>query len=58
MPMPDRLPPPYKVYENGNISIHLKFADEFRKIAEHMEINTTDLAKAKPLLTMCFLGRS
>ena len=31
-----------KVYENGNISVHFKFADEFRRIAEYIEINTTD----------------
>ena len=35
-----------KVYENGNISVHLKFADEFRRIAEYIEINTTDTAEA------------
>ncbi len=35
-----------KVYENGNISVHFKFADEFRKIAEYIEINTTDTAEA------------
>ena len=34
------------VYENGNISVHFKFADEFRKIAEYIEINTTDTAEA------------
>ena len=27
-----------EIYENGNISVHFKFADEFRKIAEHIEI--------------------
>ena len=31
-----------KVYENGNISVRFKFADELRKIAEYIEINTTD----------------
>ena len=35
-----------KVYENGNISVKFKFADEFRKIAEYIEINTTDTAEA------------
>ena len=35
-----------KVYENGNISVHFKFADEFRRIAEYIEINTTDTAEA------------
>ncbi len=35
-----------KVYENGNISAHFKFADEFRRIAEYIDINTTDTAKA------------
>ena len=31
-----------KVYENGNISVKFKFADELRRIAEYIEINTTD----------------
>ena len=31
-----------KVYENGNISVRFKFADELRKIAEYIEINTTE----------------
>ncbi len=32
-----------KVYENGNISVKFKFADEtIRKIAEYIEINTTE----------------
>ena len=31
-----------KVYENGNISVRFKFADEFRRIAEYIEINTTN----------------
>ena len=31
-----------KVYENGNIKIKFKFADELRKIAEYIEINTTE----------------
>ncbi len=36
-----------KVYENGNISVRFKFADELRKIAEYIEINTaTDPAVA------------
>ena len=35
-----------KVYENGNISVHFKFADEFRRIAEYIEINSTDTAEA------------
>ena len=35
-----------KVYENGNISVHFKFADEFRRIAEYIEINTTDTVEA------------
>lgn len=30
-----------KVYDNGNISVRSKFADELRKIAEYIEINTT-----------------
>lgn len=35
-----------KIYENGNISVHFKFADEFRRIAEYIDINTTDTAEA------------
>ena len=35
-----------KVYENGNISVRFKFADEFRRIAEYIEINTTRPAVA------------
>ena len=31
-----------KVYENGNISVKFKFADELRRIAEYIEINTTE----------------
>ena len=31
-----------KVYENGNISVHFKFADEFHRIAEYIEINTAE----------------
>ena len=27
---------------NGNISVKFKFADELRKIAEYIEINTTE----------------
>ena len=34
-----------KVYENGNISIRFKFADEFRKILEYIELNTDTTAK-------------
>ena len=34
-----------KVYENGNISIRFKFADEFRKILEYIELNTDTPAK-------------
>ncbi len=29
-----------KVYENGNISVRFKFADELRKIIEYIELNT------------------
>ena len=32
-----------KVYENGNISVKFKFADDLRKIAEYIEINTSEL---------------
>ena len=32
-----------KVYRNGNISVKCKFADEFRKIAEYIEINTSEI---------------
>ena len=35
-----------KIYENGNISVKFKFADELRKIAEYIEINTQDTAEA------------
>ena len=35
-----------KIYENGNISVHFKFANELRKITEYIEINTTDTAEA------------
>ncbi|WP_353845876.1 MULTISPECIES: hypothetical protein [Lawsonibacter] len=28
-----------KVYENGNISVRFKFADELRKIVEYIELN-------------------
>ena len=35
-----------KVYENGNISVKFKFADELRKIAEYIELNTENPAKA------------
>ena len=31
-----------RVYENGNISVKFKFADELHKIAEYIEINTTE----------------
>ena len=31
-----------KVYENGNISVKFKFADEFRRIAEYIEINISE----------------
>ena len=54
-----------KVYENGNISVHFKFADEFRRIAEYIEINTTDTAEAgwpppkhEILLTVCFPNKT
>ena len=36
-----------KVYENGNISVRFKFADELRKIAEYIEINTDTDTTAK-----------
>ena len=29
-----------KVYDNGNISVSLKFANEYRRIAEYIEVNT------------------
>ena len=54
-----------KVYENGNISVHFKFADEFHRIAEYIEINTTDTAEAglpppkyKILLAVCFPNKT
>lgn len=45
-----------KVYENGNISVRFKFADELRKIAEYIESNTTDTpAKAvQTFPSVCF----
>lgn len=52
-----------KVYENGNISVKFKFADELRKIAEYIEINTTEdtAVVGQPLLqttlTVCFPNR-
>lgn len=41
MPFNSRCIDHIKVYENGNISVRFKFADELRKIAEYIEINTT-----------------
>lgn len=35
-----------KVYENGSITVKVKFADELRRIAEYIEINTSTLAEA------------
>ena len=32
-----------KVYESGNIKIKFKFADKLRKIAEYIEINTSEI---------------
>lgn len=29
-----------KVYDNGNISVSLKFANEYRRVAEYIEVNT------------------
>jgi site-specific DNA recombinase len=29
-----------KIHENGNISIKFRFADEFRRVSEYIEINT------------------
>ena len=29
-----------KAYENGNISVKLKFADEYRRVAEYIQVNT------------------
>lgn len=31
-----------KVYENGNISVKLKFANEYRRVAEYIEVNTSE----------------
>ena len=42
-----------KVYENGNISVKFKFADEFRRIAEYIEINISAIP-ATPFLAVCF----
>ena len=35
-----------KIYENGNISVRFKLSDEFRRIAEYIEINTATPAVA------------
>lgn len=36
-----------KVYENGNISVKFKFADELRRIVEYIELNTDNGNTAK-----------
>lgn len=36
-----------KVYENGNIKVRFKFADELRRIAEHIQINTDKPGQAE-----------
>ena len=41
-----------KVYENGNISVKFKFADELRRIAEYIEINTTQDVYKRQLYIM------
>ena len=48
-----------RVHENGNISVKFKFTDELRKIAEYIEINTTeDTAVAgQPLLQTTLTAR-
>lgn len=33
-----------KVYENGNISVKLKFANEYRRVAEYIEVSTSENA--------------
>ena len=35
-----------KVYENGNISVSFKFSDDFRRIAEYIDLNTENTAQA------------
>ena len=35
-----------KVYENGNISVKFKFADELRRIAEYIQLNTVSQPEA------------
>ena len=35
-----------KVYENGNIKVRFKFADELRRIAEYIKINTDSPGQA------------
>ena len=35
-----------KVYDNGNISVKFRFADELRKIAEYIQLNTVSQPKA------------
>lgn len=36
-----------KVYENGNISVKFKFADELRRIVEYIQLNTESDSTAK-----------
>ena len=33
-----------KVYEDGNISVRFKFANEYRRVAEYIEVNTHENA--------------
>ena len=35
-----------KGYENGNISVKWEFADELRRIAEYIQLNTSSQAEA------------
>ncbi len=31
---------PSKVHENGNINVKLKFSNEYRRVAEYIQLNT------------------
>ena len=35
-----------KVYEGGNISVKFKYADEFRRMAEYIELNAPMVQEA------------
>lgn len=43
-----------KVYEGGNISVKFKYADEFRRIAEYIELNSPMVTRATTIPFACF----